>query len=194
MIDLIDDVVNASIQVKQSILANQDIKADIASAANALIRLFEGSGKFLVAGNGGSAADAQHIAAEFVVRFKRNRRALPAIALTVDSSVLTAAGNDFSFDEVFSRQVEALGSSGDVFLGISTSGNSRNILAALRAAKAAGLETIALTGKHITPMDALADIVIKAPSEVTARIQEAHIMIGHILCQIVDDHFAGELA
>lgn len=145
-------------------------------------------------GNGGSAADAQHLAAEFVGRFVRERDGLPAVALTTDTSILTAVGNDYGFDTVFSRQVKALARPGDLVIGLSTSGNSANVLAAFEAAKTAGAKTIAFTGRTGGKMKDIADCTIAVPADVTARTQEMHIMIGHILCEWIDevtDHVAG---
>ena len=145
-------------------------------------------------GNGGSAADAQHLAAEFVGRFVRERDGLPAIALTTDTSILTAVGNDYGFDTVFSRQVKALARPDDLVVGLSTSGNSANVLAAFAAAQKAGAKTIAFTGRSGGKMKEIADCTIAVPADVTARIQEMHIMIGHILCEWIDevtDHVAG---
>lgn len=137
-------------------------------------------------GNGGSAADSQHMAAELVGRFKKNRRALRSIALTTDTSVITCVANDYNYDDIFSRQVEALGRPGDVLIGISTSGNSANVLRAVKTAKEMGLTTIALLGKGGGTTNDLADHVLVVPSESTARIQEAHILIGHILCELIE--------
>ncbi|HXP96937.1 MAG TPA: D-sedoheptulose 7-phosphate isomerase [Telmatospirillum sp.] len=143
-------------------------------------------GKILFFGNGGSAADAQHLATEIVVRYKLNRRALAAIALTTDTSILTATANDYSFEDIFSRQVEALARPGDVAIGISTSGTSPNILKALSAAKTAGAVAAGFTGRDGGAMVGLADPVIVVPSFVTARIQEMHILIGHMLCEAIE--------
>lgn len=137
-------------------------------------------------GNGGSAADSQHIAAELVGRFKKNRRALRSIALTTDSSVLTCIANDYSYDDIFSRQIEALGKPEDVLVGISTSGNSENVLRAFKVAKEMGLSTVALLGKDGGAANGLADQTLIIPSDSTARIQEAHILIGHILCELIE--------
>ena len=145
-------------------------------------------------GNGGSAADAQHLAAEFVGRFVRERDGLPAVALTTDTSILTAVGNDYGFDTVFARQVKALARPGDLVVGLSTSGNSVNVLAAFETAKVAGAKTIAFTGRTGGKMKEVADCAITVPADITARIQEMHIMIGHILCEWIDevtDHVAG---
>jgi D-sedoheptulose 7-phosphate isomerase len=164
-----------------------------ASIANTLVRLAEltaasmkSGGKLLVAGNGGSAADAQHLVAEFVARLTINRPALRAIALTTDTSILTAIGNDFSFDTIFARQIEALGTSGDVFLGISTSGNSKNILCALEQARSQGLITVGFTGNGGGQMAQLCDLNIIVPSTVTMNIQESHLALEHIFCMLVE--------
>ncbi len=143
-------------------------------------------GKILLCGNGGSAADAQHIAAELVGRFQLERRALPAVALTTDTSILTAVANDYSFDKIFARQVEAIGSKGDVLIGISTSGNSRNVLLAVQKAKDIGLLTIGFTGKNGGKLKNMADhcLIVNSPS--TPRIQEVHITLGHVLCDFIE--------
>lgn len=145
--------------------------------------------KLLIAGNGGSASDAQHIAAEFTGRFVKERKPLAAIALSTDTSALTAIGNDYGFEHVFSRQLEALAQPGDLFLGISTSGNSNNILKALESAKKTGCKTIGLSGRDGGKMNDLCDLNLIIPSDITARIQEMHILIGHIFCKAVDDLF-----
>ena len=137
-------------------------------------------------GNGGSAADSQHLAAEFVGRFQKERQGLPAIALTVDTSILTAVGNDYGFDKVFARQVEALGNEGDVLIGISTSGTSKNVVAAVELAKAKGIYCVGMTAANGAKMVELCDECIAVPAKVTARAQEMHILIGHILCELVD--------
>jgi len=158
---------------------------EILEAAKTIADSFKAGGKILLFGNGGSAADAQHIAAEFMNRFLIERPPLPAIALTTDTSILTSIANDYAFDEVFSKQVKALGKKGDVALGITTSGSSANVLKALRVAKKAGILTIALTGEG-GKAASLADISLCVPSRSTPRIQEAHIVIGHILCDLTD--------
>lgn len=148
--------------------------------------------KILLAGNGGSAADAQHLAAELVVRLRRNRKALAALALTTDTSALTAISNDFAYESIFSRQIEALGQPGDVFIGISTSGKSPNILRALEAARSQQMITIGFTGKHAPLMAERCDYVLNVPSLETQKIQECHIMFGHILCGLIEDALFGE--
>ncbi len=169
----------------------RDLTPEIARAARMLIGCLEAGGKILICGNGGSAADAQHIAAELVGRFKRERRALAAIALTTDSSILTALANDYSYDEIFRRQVEALGRPGDLWFGISTSGNSPNLLLAARAARAAGLDTCALLGKDGGKLAAEVDLALVVPAADTARVQEGQTVIYHILCDLVEGVFAG---
>lgn len=161
----------------------------IASAARAIGGTLRGGGKILVCGNGGSAADAQHLAAELVGRFEAERRALPAIALTTDTSALTAITNDYDFKRVFARQVEALGRKGDLLVAISTSGNSPNILAAAMAARATGMTTVALTGGGGKKLAGLCDHAVLVPSERTARIQEAHILTIHLWCEAIDEEF-----
>ena len=166
----------------------------IESIVAILISSMENGGKLLLCGNGGSAADAQHIAAEFIVRFKRKRVALPAIALTTDSSIITAGGNDLGFNSIFERQVSGLGKAGDVLFGISTSGNSPNILAAMRIAREIGITTIGFTGSSENVLHECSDCMFCAPSEVTARIQECHILAGHIICDLVDAYFSNDRA
>lgn len=159
----------------------------IENAAALLLKTFENGHKVLLCGNGGSAADAQHIAAEFVVRYQAKRRALPAIALTTDTSILTAHANDFDFDSVFARQIEALGNAGDTLIAISTSGNSKNIIQAAQIAHSKNLNVIALTGENGGAVAAFATNLIAVPSKITARIQETHILIGHYWCGVVEE-------
>ena len=154
-----------------------------------LVASLQAGGKILLCGNGGSAADAQHIAAELVGRFAHQRRGLPAIALTTDSSALTSIGNDFGFESVFARQVEALARPGDVLIGISTSGNSRNVLAAAHTARDMGVSTLGLLGGTGGALNEVLDQSILAPSSDTPRIQECHILIGHIWCAMIDEAF-----
>lgn len=163
----------------------------VARAAEILVAAFRSGNKVMLCGNGGSAADSQHIAAEFVNKYQIHRPALPAIALTTDTSNLTSIGNDASFDQVFSRQVEALGRTGDVLIGITTSGNSPNVLRAFAAAKKAGVKTIGLLGRDGGPAAKECDLAIVVPDKVTSRIQEVHITVGHILCGIVDREMYG---
>jgi D-sedoheptulose 7-phosphate isomerase len=168
--------------------------ADLGPAVDALARrtgeVLEAGGTLLFCGNGGSAADAQHLAAEYVVRFQRERRALPALALTTDTSVLTAGGNDYGFEEVFARQVRALGRRGDLLFLHSTSGNSPNLIKAAEAARETGVETVAILARDGGALRGLADHTVIVPTEVTARAQEIHLAIGHIICEQVDQMFA----
>jgi D-sedoheptulose 7-phosphate isomerase len=164
----------------------------VEEAGALLVNTLTQGGKILLCGNGGSAADCQHIAAEFVVRYEQKRRALAAIALTTDTSILTASANDFDYDSVFSRQVEALGNAGDCLIAISTSGRSGNVIAAAKAAKKKGLIVIGMTGSEDSELSQLASLTIKVPSTITARIQEAHIVIGHWWCAVVEAAFSKE--
>ena len=173
-------------------MVRRQMCGDIALAAEKLVACLSTGHKLLLCGNGGSAADAQHIAAEFTGRFLAERKPLPAIALTTDTSALTAIGNDYGFDTIFERQVRALAQPGDLLLAISTSGNSPNVLAAIKAIKKLGGESIALTGRDGGKMKACADLNLIVPSDETPRIQEMHATIGHILCEAVDRHFAPE--
>ena len=145
--------------------------------------------KVLFCGNGGSAADAQHLAAELIGRFQKERRSLASVALTTDTSILTAVANDYGYDEVFARQVEGLGRSGDVLIGISTSGNSANVVKAALKARDTGMHTIAFTGEGGGKLKDICDITFAVPSKVTARIQEMHIMVGHIICELVEEEY-----
>ncbi len=156
---------------------------------NMVLQGFQRNGKLLMMGNGGSAADAQHIAAELVARFKAERKALPAIALTTDTSILTAMGNDYGYDAVFSRQVAALAQPQDVVVGISTSGNSKNVLQAIQVATDIGCQTVGLTGQDGGALAKMVNLAIRVPSQEVSRIQEAHITIGHIMCGLVEQAF-----
>ncbi|MCK5663357.1 MAG: D-sedoheptulose 7-phosphate isomerase [Thiotrichaceae bacterium] len=179
--------IQQSIDLKTSLLQNADLIEKINDVSNRCIDMFQQGNRLLIAGNGGSAADAQHIAAEFVCRLNFERPGLPAMALATNYSVITAAGNDYSFDEVFSREVEANGSKGDIFIGISTSGNSTNILKAIEACRQAGIYTVGLAGDSGAIQNS-ADICLNVPSHYTPRIQECHILIGHIICEIVENN------
>lgn len=181
-----------SIKLKQQLLETPAVLSGIEKAASTIISAFRNKKKLLLAGNGGSAADAQHIAAEFVNRFNFDRHGLPAIAMTTDTSVLTSIGNDYSYDRIFARQLEALGNAGDVFIGISTSGNSRNLVEALKVCRKEKIETIGLTGSSGGLMKGLCDICIQVPSNETPRIQEVHSLIGHIICFIVEEELFGK--
>ena len=189
-IETVRRTIQESIQVKEGLL--QTAVPHIVQAADWIVRSYREGGKLILFGNGGSAADAQHIAAELVGRFERERRALPAIALTTNSSTLTAIGNDYDYAKIFSRQIEAWAKPEDVVIGISTSGNSPNVLEGVAAAKAKGAKTIGLTGEKGGKMASKTDLCIKVPSSSTARIQESHIMIGHILCLLVDQQLTQE--
>jgi D-sedoheptulose 7-phosphate isomerase len=181
---IIEQLVSESIRVKSEFFrTNADLVAETAHRVAAALR--DGR-KVLLFGNGGSAADAQHIAAEFVGRFIPDRIALPAISLATDTSALTALGNDYGYDMVFSRQVEALGNGGDVAIGISTSGNSPNVLEALDVARKKGLLTIGFTGQDGGKMNGRADVLFRVPTRMTPRIQETHITLGHVLCELID--------
>jgi D-sedoheptulose 7-phosphate isomerase len=159
----------------------------ICAAAQRMVDALKGGGKILICGNGGSAADAQHLAAELIGRYRKDRAPLPALALTVDTSALTAIANDYAFDEVFARQVCGIGLPGDLLLAISTSGNSANVLRAVAAAKQQGIATIALTGEAGGGLAAEADLAIRVPASLTNAVQEMHIAVGHILCGIIED-------
>jgi len=166
----------------------------ISEAANVLIECLKAGGKILICGNGGSAADAQHLAAEFVGRYENERKALPAIALTTDTSALTALANDYDFERIFARQVEALASAGDCLVAISTSGNSRNVIAAVMTARSIGCRVIGLTGAKGKKLAGLCDAAIMVPSSRTSRIQEAHIAVVHVWCEMVDHWLAEQTA
>jgi len=175
-----------SIAVKQALLADPVMLASIAEVAQRCVDTLRSGNKLLLAGNGGSASDAQHIAAELVGRFEIDRRGLPAIALTTNASQLTAISNDYGYEAVFSRQLEAFGEKGDLFIGLSTSGNSVNVVNAAKVARKKGLTIIGMTGASGGKLEALCDVCLKMPSTNTARIQEAHITIGHILCALIE--------
>ncbi len=181
----IKSMIKESIGTKQ--LVHDRLAPAIENATNMIIKALRNGNKLLIAGNGGSASQASHIAAEFVGRFKIERRALPCIALNTDTSILTAWSNDYSYDAVFSRQIEALANEGDVFIALSTSGNSRNLIGAIDAAKKAKVKVISLLGKDGGKMKDISDIEIVVPSDNTPRIQEAHIMVMHIMCEIIDE-------
>jgi D-sedoheptulose 7-phosphate isomerase len=179
-------LVEASIAVKQKLLQNEDVLLAVAKTSEILIDALRKGNKALLFGNGGSAADAQHIAAELVGRFAFDRPALPALALSVNTSCVTAIGNDYGFEQVFSRQLEALARPGDVAIGISTSGTSANVVRALTTAKKIGLHTVALTGRTGGRLRSIVDHCICAPSAETPRIQECHILIGHIISELIE--------
>lgn len=184
----IDDALEAHVRVAEAL--RDSFAAKIEQAAETVVAAYRKGKKILIMGNGGSAADAQHFAAELVGRYKRERKALPAIALTTDTSILTSVANDYSYADVFRRQVEAHALPGDVVIGISTSGNSENVIRALTLAKQIGAVTIAMSGGSGGKMTELADIALIAPSSDTPRIQEAHITMIHILCDVVEGAMA----
>lgn len=183
----IKNTITESQQVFSAMLADQVLQVRLAQAALACIQCLRAGGKILLAGNGGSAADAQHIAGEFVSRFAFDRPGLPAIALTTDTSILTAIGNDYGYEKLFARQVQAHGQKGDVFIGYTTSGKSPNILLALQEARTRGLGTIGMTGNRGGAMGELCDHLMEVPSADTPRIQEGHAVLGHILCGLVEE-------
>lgn len=178
-----------NIQVQQAIA--KSTLGEIAEMVDLILTAYRHGGKVILCGNGGSAADAQHLAAELVGRFKLERRALPAIALNTNTSILTALGNDYGYETVFSRQVEALANENDIVIGLSTSGNSPNVIKAIEAAKTRGAKTIGLTGGNGGRLAEVAALNITVPSANTPRIQEAHITIGHIVCELVERELAG---
>ncbi|MEK6564794.1 MAG: D-sedoheptulose 7-phosphate isomerase [Candidatus Omnitrophota bacterium] len=185
MRDKIIDIINDAIHIKEEILHNQI--ENIIKAAKLIIACYKAKGKVLIFGNGGSAADAQHIAAEFVGRFQKERPGLAAIALNTNTSILTAVSNDYGYEIVFARQVEALGESGDVAIGISTSGKAKNVIMGIKKAREMGLKTMCFSGATGGELSKAAELSFIVPSLVTARIQEAHITIGHIICELVED-------
>jgi len=166
---------------------NLILSESISNVANECLSAISGGGKIILFGNGGSASDAQHIAAEFVGRYKKERNGLPAISLSTDTSALTAIGNDYGFERIFERQIQALGAPQDLAIAISTSGNSPNVLRGIRYAKTIGMKVIGFSGRDGGDMRNHCDINLVVPSQITARIQEMHILIGHIICQIIDD-------
>lgn len=181
----IADLIKESIKVKEELLAPENIKL-IDKISQEVVKTLKRGGKILFCGNGGSAADSQHLAAEFVGRFKKERKAISALSLTTNTSILTAISNDYSFKNIFSRQVQALGKKGDLLIGISTSGNAENVILAVKAAKKIGIKTVGLSGKDGGKLAKISDISFVVPSDDTARIQEAHILIGHILAEIAE--------
>lgn len=189
-IDAIRQNIQQSIDLKSRLLQDADSLQAIQQASELLIAMFKRGNRLLIAGNGGSAADAQHIAAEFVCRFNFERPGLAAMALATNYSMITAAGNDYSFEDVFAREIDANGQAGDIFIGISTSGNSVNILKAIEACKKKEIFTIGLTGENGKVAEQ-ADMCLRVPSRSTPRIQESHILIGHIICELVENHLFG---
>lgn len=190
-LNIVKKQVADSIETKEYLLNNENILNLIVEAAEVCTEAYRRGNKTLFAGNGGSAADAQHLAGEFVSKFCFDRPGIPSVALTTDTSIITAIGNDYGYDKLFSRQVQAQGVKGDVFIGISTSGNSENIVNALPVCREKGIITIAMTGAKSCKMDDF-DIVIKVPSTETPRIQECQTLIGHIICCIVEENIFSE--
>jgi D-sedoheptulose 7-phosphate isomerase len=185
--DKIKNIIQSSIDVKSKILLEERLLLTVHDCVNIIVNAFEKGNKVLFCGNGGSAADAQHLAAEFSGRFYTDRDALPAEALHCNTSYLTAVANDYSYDVIYSRLIKGIGNPGDVLVGLSTSGNSKNIINAFEAAKEKKMITIAFTGTSGGKLKKLADQLINIPSDDTPRIQESHIMLGHIICQLVEE-------
>lgn len=183
---MIQEKINEVIQNFQKLEANQSLIRNIQKAAEIIIESLQAGKKVLICGNGGSAADAQHFAGEFLCRFYKDRRPLPCIALTTDSSTITAIANDYSYEEVFSRQTEALGHEGDILIGISTSGSSKNVRRAFEVANGKKMKTILLTGEKLKEIAEISNLVISAPSSDTPRIQEMHLFIEHTICEIIE--------
>jgi D-sedoheptulose 7-phosphate isomerase len=191
IIQHIKNTIAASIKAKETIIADEELLLKINQAVEKITNCFENGNKVLFCGNGGSAADAQHLAAEFSGRFYKDRDALPAEALHCNTSYLTAVANDYSYDVIYSRMIKGIGKPGDIIVGLSTSGNSKNIVNAFDQAKINGMTTIALTGEAGGLMRSNSDILINVPSNDTPRIQECHIMVGHIICELVEKAYFG---
>ena len=191
MINEIKKQIKESIAIKELVLKDKDLIKNIELSAKAAIKAYKQKKKIMVCGNGGSAADAQHFVGELVSRFYFDRPGLNAVALTTNTTVLTAIGNDYGFEKLFERQVEALGNKGDILIGISTSGNSVNVVKAFEKAKGLGITTISLTGMNICKMDDFADISLHIPSNETPRIQESQFVIEHILCYLIEKELFG---
>lgn len=188
MRNLVKQIFDDSIKIKEK--TAECCSDSIIEAVNLIVRSIRKGGKLILFGNGGSAADSQHVAAELIGRFKKERKALAAVALTTNTSIMTALGNDYDFDIIFKRQIEGIASKGDVAFGISTSGNSKNVILGIEAAKKMGLVTITLTGNSGGKLAKLSDVSIVVPSADTPRIQESHICISHIICELVENAFA----
>src|SRR6476646_9566229 len=189
MTDEIKKIIQASINVKQQVLQSKELIAAIEKVVEVIVKAFQNGKHVYFCGNGGSAADAQHLAAEFSGRFYTDRKALPAEALHCNTSYITAVANDYSFDVVYARMIEGIGNDGDVLVGLSTSGNSANIVKAFEAARAKGIVTIGFTGTTGGLMKSLSDYLLNIPSADTPRIQESHILLGHIICQLVEEKY-----
>ena len=185
----IKGIIKSSIDTKQRILENEELLKTIAVTIDVIVNAFRNGKRVYFCGNGGSAADAQHLAAEFSGRFYKDRKALPAEALHCNTSYLTAVANDYSFDEIYSRLIDGIGGEGDVLVGLSTSGNSANIIRALETAQKKEMVTIGFTGESGGKMKSFCDHLICIPSTDTPRIQESHIMVGHIICQLVEENY-----
>ena len=188
----IKNIIQSSIDVKSKVLRDDKILQTVQDCVNVIVTAFEKGNKVLFCGNGGSASDAQHLAAEFSGRFYTDRDALPAEALHCNTSYLTAVGNDYSYDVIYSRLLKGVGNKGDVLVGLSTSGNSKNIVNAFQVAREKGITTIAFTGASGGKLKELADFLINVPSDDTPRIQESHILLGHIICQFVEEIYFAE--
>lgn len=185
----IKNIIRASIEVKQHVLANEELLTTTEKVVDIIVNAFKNGNRVYFCGNGGSAADAQHLAAEFSGRFYTDRKALPAEALHCNTSYLTAVANDYSFDVVYARMIDGIGEEGDVVVGLSTSGNSSNIIKAFEKAREKNIITVALTGDSGGKMKPLADYLLNVPSTDTPRIQESHILLGHIICQLVEEKY-----
>ena len=190
--EYIENQVKKSIDVKQQFLNNTELMNLIKEVSFKIVEAYKNGNKTLIAGNGGSAADAQHIAGEFVSKFYFDRPGLASLALTTDTSIITAIGNDYGYEKLFSRQVQANGVKGDIFIGISTSGNSANIIEALKECKEKGIISVGFTGEKGGQMAEICDYCIKVPSNETPRVQEVHILIGHIICAVVEEAIFGK--
>ena len=188
----IKNQIKKSYETKQAIYNDEVLLQKLEEVSKKCVELYKVGKKTILAGNGGSAADAQHIAAEMVGRYGFDRPSLPSLALTTDTSALTAIGNDYGYDQVFSRQLDGMGQDGDLFIGISTSGNSKNLINAFEVAKKKNILSVALVGKDGGEMAKLADIALVVPSDSTPRIQESHILIGHIICDIIEKEIFGD--
>jgi len=189
MSNKIKDIIQASIDTKQKVLESEALIQTVKDCVHVIVTAFKNGNKVLFCGNGGSASDAQHLAAEFSGRFYKDRNALPAEALHCNTSYLTAVANDYSFDVIYSRLVQGIGIKGDVLVGLSTSGNSKNIVAAFEVAREKGITTIGFTGESGGVLKSLSDWLINIPSFDTPRIQESHIMLGHIICEMVEEEY-----
>ncbi|MFN8246104.1 MAG: D-sedoheptulose 7-phosphate isomerase [Ferruginibacter sp.] len=189
MKEQISKIIQASVSVKEQILKDETMLDTVARCSEAITQAFKNGNKVLFCGNGGSAADAQHLAAEFSGRFYTDRKALPAEALHVNTSYITAVANDYSYDVVYSRMIDGIGRPGDVVVGLSTSGNSGNILKAFESARKIGMITVGFTGATGGKMKDLSDYLLNVPSTDTPRIQESHILLGHIICQLVEEAY-----